>query len=415
MILFGIFRDNLKFIDNLVNRLASNNILFVKIFQAFAFNNSLIDDETNNKLLKFTDNVPWTTSDINFYELIDMTDKYNLIVEFEKPMNSGMISLVFKAQQRETGKQFIIKIKRNNIEQQLSDAIDNIKIFVYFLSFFPLINQCQLVEFVNKNIDIIKNQTDFVQEVNNILKFKNNCKNLKYVEIPFAFIQVTKDFSNIILMEFINGVTINKIEEEDLEHFAKQVIKFGFVTTLIHGVAHGDLHGGNILFIKEEGELNNKYKYKIGVIDFGIIYELDTKFKENLCDFITQVFQSDVEISAIKFLNLGLIDPPGFLEKIPKEHSENIIKFTYEILFETINSKKANQSQMFKFLFKLKDYLDNSKMLTIGIKPSNNCVKLQLVLAMTHGVTLSLCKKEYLTLTDAVINDLFHTKLLLSI
>ena len=81
-------------------------------------------------------------------------------------------------------------------------------------------------------------------------------------------------------MEYINGMPINQILEEDYEAFAKQVLKFGLVTTLIHGVSHGDLHSGNVLFIKDEND--KKYKYKVGVLDFGIIYEADPEFKQSL-------------------------------------------------------------------------------------------------------------------------------------
>ena len=81
---------------------------------------------------------------------------------------------------------------------------------------------------------------------------RENCKNLKYVIIPVSNRSVTEEYSNIILMDYIEGMKINQIKEQDYEGFAKQVVKFGLVTTLVHGVAHGDLHGGNILFIKDE-------------------------------------------------------------------------------------------------------------------------------------------------------------------
>ena len=58
-LLYCILNDYSFFIDRLTMRLASINILYVKVFQAFALNNSLIDDTINNKLLKFTDNAPW--------------------------------------------------------------------------------------------------------------------------------------------------------------------------------------------------------------------------------------------------------------------------------------------------------------------------------------------------------------------
>ena len=248
------FRDYSVFIDSLTQRLASINILYVKIFQAIALNNSLIDDKTNNKLLNFTDNAPWSFDDIKLSDIIEMTDKYNIKLKsgYEVPINSGMISLVFKAYEKETGKPLVIKMKRNNIDAKLNDAIGNLQTFLYLLSFIPVINKYQLSQVVNKNIDIIKHQTNFLEEVDNMEKFKKNCKNLKYVKIPFVYKAVTLDYPNIILMEYLEGIKINKIQEEDYEGFAKPVMKLGFVTTVVHGFAHGDLHGGNILFIKDE-------------------------------------------------------------------------------------------------------------------------------------------------------------------
>jgi predicted unusual protein kinase regulating ubiquinone biosynthesis (AarF/ABC1/UbiB family) len=243
-------------------------------------------------------------------------------------------------------------------------------------------------------------------------KIKTNCKNLKYVKIPSVIREATEQYPNCILMEFIEGIKINQIKKEDYEGFAKQVMKFGFVTTIVHGVTHGDLHGGNILFIKDKND--EKYPYKIGVIDFGIIYELDSNYKGLLFDVLTQMFETEPRDSAIKMLNSGIIDPPNILQQIPKEDYENIVDFTSEIINETVkSSKKANQVQIYKFISKLKCYLSNSKLADIGIKPSDNFVKTQLVLAMSHGVTLTLCNDDFMSLADKVINELFHTNMLI--
>jgi len=414
VIYYVIFSDYLNFIDNITHRLASVNILYVKIFQAIASNNNLIDEKTNNKLLKFTDNAPWSYEDINLRDIINMSEKYNVNLKsgYEVPINSGMISLVFKAYNKETGKPLIIKLKRNNIEAKLNDSIKNLQTFMYLLSFIPIINKYQLTEVVNKNIDIIKQQTNFLEEVDNMIKIKENCKNLKYVKIPSVNKDVTIEYPNIILMEYIEGIKINQIKEEDYESFAKIVMKFGFVTTIVHGVTHGDLHGGNILFIKNEKE--EKYKYKIGVIDFGIIYELESGYKGLLFEVFTQMFNTSPRDSAIKILNSGIIDPPGILKQIPNHHYENIVKFTSEIIGETVNSyKKANQIQIYKFLYKFKQYLTKKEISNMGIRPSDNLVKTQLVLAMSHGVTLTLCKDDFMTLADKVINELFHTNMLI--
>jgi predicted unusual protein kinase regulating ubiquinone biosynthesis (AarF/ABC1/UbiB family) len=213
-------------------------------------------------------------------------------------------------------------------------------------------------------------------------------------------------------MDYIEGIKINQIEKEDYEGFSKQVMKFGFVTSIVHGVTHGDLHGGNILFIKDKND--ERYPYKIGVIDFGIIYELESKYKGLVFEIITQIFDTSSRDSAIKLLNSGLIDPPNILQQIPKEDYENIIAFTTDIIDETINnSKKANQIQIYKFILKLKDYLSNSALSKIGIRPSDNFVKTQLVLAMSHGVTLTLCNDDFVGLSDKVLNELFHTNMII--
>ena len=246
------YRDFTLFVERLAFGLASINILCVKIFQAVALNNSLIDEKTNNKLLQFTDNAPWCVSDIDSQDLIQISEKYNLQLKDDNivPINSGMISLVFKAFKKENLQPVIIKMKRKNIQQKLDNAIDNLLFVIYLLSFFPFFNKYQLAEVINKNIEIIRHQTNFLEEVDNMTQIKNNCKNLKYVKIPSADRRVTEEYPNFILMDYIEGIKINQIKKEDYEGFAKQVMKFGFVTTIVHGVTHGDLHGGNILHAK---------------------------------------------------------------------------------------------------------------------------------------------------------------------
>lgn len=414
LMLYVVFNDYSSFIDRITTRLAAINILYVKMFQAFALNNSLIDDKTNNKLLKFTDNAPWSSSDINIEDLVDFCTTYNIILPngFESPINAGMISLVFKGYERESKRSVILKIKRKNIDIKLNDAIQNLQTCLYLLSYIPIMHKYQITEVIKRNIDMIRHQTDFAQEVENINRMKTNCKRLQYVKIPAVYPDVTKRFPEIILMEYIEGMKINEIDEEDYGAFAKQVMKFGFVTTIVHGVTHGDLHSGNILFIKDEND--EKYPHKIGVLDFGIIYEIDAAYKGFLFDVLTQMFAVSPRESALKLLNSGIIDPPNILQQIPREDYEQILQFTTEIIDETVNSsKRANQVQLYKFLYKLKEYFAQSKMATIGIRPSDNMVKTQLVLAMSHGVTLTLCKDDFMNVADKVINELFHTNMII--
>ncbi len=415
-LLYCIFNDYSYFIDRITMRLTSINILYVKMFQAFALNNSLIDDTINNKLLKYTDNAPWDYSDIDITQLREIIKKYNLCDVYNNehflinPINSGMISLVFKAHQN--NKIVIIKMKRKNIQEKLDDAIDNLLFLISIISYFPIIYKYELDKVVLKNIDIIRHQTNFLEEVDNMNKIRENCKHLKYIQIPTADRSITEHYPDVIIMDYIQGMQINQICKKDYEEFAKQVIKFGLVTSIVHGVTHGDLHSGNILFIKDENDC--KYPYKLGIIDFGIIYNINTEYKSIMFDIMTNLFEMPPRESAEKLLNSGLLDPPGILNAIPKTDYDNIVSFTEEIIRETIyESKKANQIQIYLFLSKLKSYFMKKELADIGIKPSDHFIKSQLVLAMSHGVTLTLCKDNFIPLMDQCLNELFKTKLLL--
>jgi predicted unusual protein kinase regulating ubiquinone biosynthesis (AarF/ABC1/UbiB family) len=413
LFLYGIFNNFDSFIDRLTHKLARINILYVKMFQAFALNNYLIDDKTNNKLLKFTDNAPWSQQDLDPDTLIKLEDEYNILFKdgFE-PINSGMISLVFKGYKRTPENEVvIIKIKRKNIEETLDDAIEKLLFFIYILSFIPIVNKYHIPQTVKKNISIIRQQTNFSTEIQNMAKIKYNCRNLKYVKIPCANAEVTEKYPNVIFMEYINGMSINRVLEEDYEAFAKQVLKFGLVTTLIHGVSHGDLHCGNVLFIKDEDD--EKYKYKVGVLDFGIIYEADPDFKQSLLEFASEMLTAPTEELAKKVLNTGLIEPLEIIQNLPKVHYDNIVKIIGDILYETIHkSKEANQLKIYHFLTTFHSYMSKNELLELGLKPSDHFIKTQLALAMSHGVTLTLCKDDYINLTDQVLNELFHTNVL---
>ena len=412
--MYCIFRDYAKFIHGITHRLAQINILYVKAFQAIALNNNFIDDKLNKHLLRFTDNAPWTIKDINIPVLVDISEKYNLVMEngYETPINSGMISLVFKAYHRGTMAPMIIKMKRVNIDHQLNDAIENLRTVLYFLSFIPLFDKYRLAEVVNKNMDLIRQQTDFMEEVKNTHTMKENCKRLKYVKIPTINKEVTEKYPDCILMEYINGVKITEILETDYDGFAKQVLKLGVVTTLIHGFAHGDLHGGNILFIKDDTD--EKYKYKLGIIDFGIVYNIDPEYRHLLFEVATKALDTPAIEMATKLLNSSMIDPPNIFQQIPSVHRDNIIQFTSKILDETIHqSKQACQTQVYRFLKMITEYLGRSDIADIGIRPSDNLIKTQMVLAMAHGVTMTLCRGDFIPFAEKVMNELFHTDIIM--
>lgn len=408
------FRDYSSFIHNLTNNLASINILYVKAFQAVALNNNLITENTNNQLLRFTDNAPWNCDDIDFFTLVRIRDDLKLDFRdgLDKPINSGMISLVFKVFKSETGEPLIVKIKRRNIDDKLEEAVDDLLYFVDMLSFIPFFKRYQISQSIRNCLDIVSDQTNFNMEVKNMIRMKNNCSKLKYIQIPSVLEEVTDKYPNVIIMEYIEGVSIHKIDPSEYEPFAKIVLKFGFVTSLVHGITHGDFHTGNILFIKDEKD--EKCRYKIGVIDFGIVYEIDEMYKNVLFHIFSDFFELTSYEIAEKIMTSGLIEPIDIVKNLPTHHYENIIKMILKIIESANNDiHEANQKQLYQFLSNFYCYLkDNEDISKLGLRPSDSFVKTQMCIAMSHGVSITLCKENYINVADKVLNELFHLDLL---
>jgi len=407
LLLYCAFKNYPKLILNLTNRLASQNILYVKVFQAFALNNNMIDGETNNELLKFTDNVPWSNKDVDMQSLVSLEKEYNIaIVNHYKPVNSGMISLVFKGINGK-GEVVIIKMKRTNIEAILNDGIQKLLFCVKLLALLP-VNNFQMSSVIHDNIHLIKHQTNFHKEVENMQIMKRNCKNLKYIKIPIVHAEVTNKFSNIIMMEYVKGITLQTVDHVDYDEFSKQIIKFVLVSVLMNGLCHGDLHVGNILFIKDEND--PKYKHKIGILDFGIVYEID-KMKNTFYYIFANMCKVSPNEMAQNLLFSGIVEPVECVENLNAEHSNAIVNILTNFINNTIHvSKHFSQINTLKSISELNDYIVNNNLMVNGfnIRPCDDLIKFQVIFTMLYGVILKLCGPKYIEMTNQVMIDLFH-------
>jgi len=210
------------------------------------------------------------------------------------------------------------------------------------------------------------------------------------------------------------GLHLKQVDKRDYSSFAKLIIKFGLVTTLFHGVAHGDLHCGNILFIKERNIENND-EYKLGILDFGILFEIEDKFKNTLLTIFSQFNTIDSMEIANKIVNAGIMESlTNKLDPLPEKICHDITVIIRDIVSQTLYTEKEqmNQERIYDFLNNLNNYIQKNDLNKLGIKPSSNFLKLQLSLSMCHGVTLLLSEDNILQLSKEVIQSMFHLDLL---
>lgn len=407
------FQNYDGFLEGTLIRLSHLNILYVKVFQALSFSKEMISEELNNKMIRYTDNVPWNNEDID-QELLDkVKKKYNITFRggYDFPIRSGMISLIYKGVRE--GKDVILKMKRKDIANRLEEAVDNLLFVIYLFSFIPDYD-FDVPKIIRENTEMIVNQTDFIEEMKNTKLIRKNCEHLKYVKIPEVYEEVTEEFNDVILMNFIDGERIDKIKVEEYESYAKQVVKFGLTTLLIHGVVHGDLHSGNIIFIKDDND--KKYPYKIGVIDFGIIMRIGDEYKNELIDVITNYLTETGEATIDKVFRSSMIQPKGIVDKIDPLEYKSLLK----ICGNAVDNAKSNKitvdcNALFETMKDAMKLVNTDKYKELGITFSPDYLKTQMIMAMTNGLTMTLCKNTYNVVLEAALNELFHLDIFMDV
>jgi len=300
-------------------RLAGINMMYVKIFQAFATNKNIVSSELSQFFNDYTDNVEYTNDEYDDEDLIELEHKavdcypYKpiKILNNYKPIKSGLMSLIFKGRfvvvdgNGENGEngdngendddqtQYIaIKYLRNNIINNFNKSMNNLVVFAKLTKYIPYIRTLSIETLILQNIVCLKEQVCFRKEVTNIQQYYKSWKDCDYVKIPQPYSEFTEKINpNIIVMEFINGRKITEIEPEDNDRFGKLLASFNVKAAFCNSIYHGDLHPGNILFIKEPLEPHTEQNeqteqtaavYKIGLLDFGIIGHLTRNDQELL-------------------------------------------------------------------------------------------------------------------------------------
>ena len=270
-------------------RLATINMMYVKIFQAFATNRNILSPELNKFFNDYTDNVEYTDGEYSDEDLIELEHKSVdcyphkpiKILNNRKPIKSGLMSLIFKGQFVDNGagdgagEYIAIKYLRNNIITNFNTSMNNLVVFAKLTKYIPYIRTLNIETVILQNIVCLKDQVCFRKEVTNIQQYYKSWKDCDYVKIPQPYSEFTEKINpNIIVMEFINGMKITEIDPEDNDRFGKILASFNAKAAFCNSIYHGDLHPGNILFIKDVSSAPAPAVYKIGILDFGIIGHL---------------------------------------------------------------------------------------------------------------------------------------------
>jgi predicted unusual protein kinase regulating ubiquinone biosynthesis (AarF/ABC1/UbiB family) len=341
------------------------------------------------------------------------------------PIKSGTISLIFEGTLKsvqgegQIEESVIIKCKRVGVDDKIKDAIFNMNHLISFTRFVPHIKNLNVNDIYNENKQSILDQLSFQKEVRNIEIYysKWNKPGLDYIKIPKVYSEITRQNPNVIVMERIVGDTIYNICPEDKDRYAKLLAKFNFKSVFYDSMYHGDIHPGNIFFIKElkvksnahindsgnsgdddddddnsdngsdDGNSDNndfkKYNYKLGVIDFGIVGKFSRDMQNTIFQLFKGLYEKNHDAVAHCIID-NLVEPKDVLTNEKKDELIDIISKYSESHFGKDTHRFLDAEDIIKI---------NKILYGFGVQFSKEFCKIELSFAISDSVCKLLTNK----------------------
>ncbi len=411
-------------------RLAAKNMMYVKIFQAFATNRNIVSTELNQFFSEFTDNVNYTSEEYDVNDLKEIEDRSTechpyqplRIVNDYTPIKSGLMSLIFKAyigQGYDTP--VVIKYLRKNISKNFNSSMNNLVMFAKITKYFPYLRTLNVENLILQNIVCLNDQVCFRKELANISTYYNRWKNYEFVRIPKPYHDYTEKVNpDVVVMEYIDGMKITEIDPDDYDQFGKVLAAFNANAAFCSSIYHGDLHPGNILFIKEQRPQDDntlKTIYKIGILDFGIIGRLSRVDQELLFRSLKLMYQRkfhkiiDIIVScelSEPILGNDGIDGVDMSSIIPQKNTDRYNNLRDElkrvlIAYTTPEIKFFGVSEIYEINYILNNY---------GLMFKRSLYRLFITVAIMDSIGTRLgTKMSYMQYMTDMVVELFNIKL----
>ena len=111
-----------NYIKQLALKLSRENVFYIKFFQAACtIKSPLLTDELTSFLTTFTDNVPYSSYEIDHDSLQSVMNEFSVSIKKPfVPIKSGTISLIFEGTMHD--KPVIIKCKRIGIDNKIQNG-----------------------------------------------------------------------------------------------------------------------------------------------------------------------------------------------------------------------------------------------------------------------------------------------------
>ena len=218
----------------------------------------------------------------------------------QEPLATGSIGQAHAATLAD-GTEVVVKVRRPRVVEQVEAdlaLLQNLAVTASRRS--ELADRYDVVGLAQEFAQTLRAELDYVQEGRNAERFAANFAGDPDVHIPRVFWETTS--ARVLTLERIRGIKISDLAALDAagidrkalaERAARVVLKMVFED----GFFHADPHPGNF-FIESGG--------RIGLIDFGMVGEVDERLQDRLANLLLAIAAEDADQLVDAMLGLGV-------------------------------------------------------------------------------------------------------------
>jgi len=294
---------------------------YIKLGQIISSGEGIFPKELVDEFIKCRDQVPAesfeTVKTVVESDLGKSLDE--VFKEFDRePLAAASIAQVHRAVLADHispggGKEVVVKVQRPTVSELVHQ---DLKVMAWLAPFLigripvtALANPPALVEVF---AETIAEELDFRLEADNMLDVAMSLRQLGQTAYVIPRPHPTLVTRRVLVMERLSGFSFDDVAGIQAAgvntHEIVRTSMIGFLEgAMIHGVFHGDLHGGN-LFVQPDG--------RTALFDFGITGRLSEKKRQAFLRLLMSGMISDVKGQLAAIRDLGALPPDTDIDEV---------------------------------------------------------------------------------------------------
>ena len=309
---------------------------FIKIGQSMGTRADLLPLPFVKELGTLVDSVPPFPNEIAFARIEhELGLKINEVyAEFElEPVAAASLGQVYRARLH-SGEEVAVKVQRPNLEATIKGDIVILKKVAKFAERFPRLNEnADWAGMLSEFDSTIAEEMDYAAEGKNAERFRESFKNWSNIHVPKIYWNATT--SKVLTMEFIHGVKVTDIEEQERQNISpakvnRLLIKTYLKQLLEDGFFHADPHPGNLLVMPDG---------RLAFFDFGMVGRITPQLQANMIDAFFHVVSKDPGGIAEDLIELDFLKP-GTDPAVIRPVVERMFQFHFDLKLKDINFKE---------------------------------------------------------------------------